>query len=230
MSPRALLLDALGTLVRLESPAPALRAELDRRFGVAVSEEQASLALSAEISYYREHLQEGRDEASLLVLRRRCAEVLRSSLPSSGVIGAIDPDEMTQVLLASLRFSAFDDALPALQAARQRGLRLVVASNWDVSLPEVLGRVGLLDRLDGVVTSAEVGARKPDRRVFDEALRRAGVGPADALHVGDSPLEDVEGARGAGVPVVLLARDRRPGPPGVPTIASLAELATLPLP
>ncbi len=227
MSPRALLLDALGTLVRLDPPAPALRAELDRRFGVAVSEEQASLALSAEISYYRDHLQEGRDEASLLALRERCAEVLHASLPSSRAIAAIGRDEMTQLLLASLRFSAFDDALPALQAAHRRGWRLVVVSNWDVSLPEVLQGVGLLDRLDGVVTSAEVGARKPDRRVFVEALRRAGVGPDDAVHVGDSPLEDIVGARSAGVRAVLLARDRRAGPPGVPTIASLAELASL---
>jgi putative hydrolase of the HAD superfamily len=225
MSPRAWLLDAMGTLIRLEPPALALRAELDRRFGVAVSEEQAGLALAAEISYYREHLQEGHDEPSLLALRERCAEVLHASLPSSGAIGAIEPEEMTQLLMASLRFSAFDDALPALEAARQRGLRLVVASNWDVSLPEVLQRVGLLDRLDAVVTSAEVGARKPDRRVFVEALRRAEVAPADALHVGDSLREDVEGARAAGVRAVLLARDHRPGPPSVPTIASLAELA-----
>ena len=107
------------------------------------------------------------------------------------------------------------------------GCGLIVVSNWDVSLPEVLGRVGLLDRLDGVVTSAAVGARKPDPRVFVEALRRAGVAAADALHVGDSPVEDVEGARAAGVAAVLLARDGRPGPPGVPTIASLAELAAL---
>jgi putative hydrolase of the HAD superfamily len=53
------------------------------------------------------------------------------------------------------------------------------------------------------------------------------VAPAEAVHVGDSPAEDVEGARAAGVRPVLLARDRRPGPAGVPTIASLAELALI---
>jgi putative hydrolase of the HAD superfamily len=227
MRPRALLLDALGTLVRLEPPAPALRAELAARFGVAVSAEQAGRALAAEIAYYREHLQDGRDEASLRALRGRCAEVLRAALPGSRALAATRPDELTEALLASLRFSAFEDAGPALQAARERGLRLVVASNWDVSLPEVLRRVGLLDRLDGVVTSAGVGARKPDPRVFVEALHRAGVAPAEAVHVGDSPAEDVEGARAAGVRPVLLARDRRPGPAGVPTIASLAELALI---
>ncbi len=228
MRPRALLLDAMGTLIRLRAPAPALRGELAARFGVSVSEEQAGLALAAEIAYYREHLQDGRDEPSLRALRGRCAEVLRAALPGSAALAAIDPDALTDALLASLRFGAFDDALPALRAARQRGLRLVVASNWDVSLPEVLGRVGLLDRLDGVVTSAEVGARKPDPRVFVEALRRAGVAAGDALHVGDSPLEDVAGARAAGVTPILLARASRPGPAGVQTIASLAELPARP--
>jgi putative hydrolase of the HAD superfamily len=227
MRPRALLLDGMGTLVRLENPAPALQAELATRFGLRVSEAQAGAALAAEIASYREHLQDGRDQESLLALRVRCAEVLRAALPGGDALAGIGPSELVEALLASLRFRAFDDAGPALLAARERGLRLVVASNWDVSLPDVLRRVGLLDRLDGVVTSAEVGARKPDRRVFEEALRRAGVGPDDAIHVGDSPLEDVTGARSAGVRAVLLARDRRPGPPGVPTIASLAELATL---
>jgi putative hydrolase of the HAD superfamily len=224
VAPRALLLDALGTLVRLAPPAPALRDELRRRFGVAVSPAQAEHAVAAEIAYYRRHLNQARDETSLSALRRRCAEVLRAALPSDDDVAAIDPGQLTEALLAALRFSAFPDAPPALAAARSRGLRLVVASNWDVSLPEVLGRVGLLDHLDGVVTSAEVGASKPDPRVFVEALRRAGVAPDEAVHVGDDQRADVEGARAAGVRALLLSRDRRPGPPGVPTIASLAEL------
>ncbi len=225
---RALLLDAMGTLVRLEPPAPALRQELATRFGLAVSDEQAGSALAAEIAYYRAHLQDGRDQPSLLALRGRCAEVLRAALPGGRALAAIDQDELTEALLASLRFSAFDDAPPALEAARDRGLRLVVASNWDVSLPEVLRRIGLLDRLDGVVVSAEIGARKPDPRVFIEALRRAGVAPGEAVHVGDDELEDVQGAQAAGVRAILLARDGRPGPPGVPTIASLADLCPEP--
>src|SRR5450755_93983 len=72
--PRTLLLDALGTLVALEPPAPALRSELAQRCGLDVSEAQARHALSREISYYRAHLNEGRDAESLTALRHRCAE------------------------------------------------------------------------------------------------------------------------------------------------------------
>ena len=77
---RALLLDALGTIVWLAAPAPALRTELATRFGVEVSEPEALQALSAEIAYYRAHLDQGRDPISLAALRQSCAEVLRAAL------------------------------------------------------------------------------------------------------------------------------------------------------
>ena len=74
-----------------------------------------------------------------------------------------------QEMMAAIRFRAFDDAAPALEELRGRGLRLVCVSNWDYALPEVLERVGLLGLLDGVVTSAGVGRPSPTRR--SSALR-----------------------------------------------------------
>jgi putative hydrolase of the HAD superfamily len=219
----ALLLDALGTLVRLEPPAPPLRRELARRFGVSITDRQAERALAAEIAYYRAHLQDGRDEASLRALRRRCAAVLRDALPSA--LAGVEIEALTEALLSSLQFSAFADAPTALAAARDRGQRVVVVSNWDVSLVAVLARVGLEPLLDDVVTSAGVGARKPAAAIFEAALARAGCIAEQAVHVGDSVEEDIAGARAAGVQAVLLRRDGGPGPAGVRTIASLAELA-----
>ena len=73
---KAVLLDALGTLLELEPPAPFLRRELAERFDVEIEEAEAERAFSAEISFYRDHLDDGRDEQSLASLRERCAEVL----------------------------------------------------------------------------------------------------------------------------------------------------------
>jgi putative hydrolase of the HAD superfamily len=202
-----ILLDALGTLVALEPPAPHLARAL------SISLADAERAIAAEIAYYRTHLDEGRDAASLAALRRRCAAALAAELPAV----TVDPEVLEEVLLASLRFTAFPDAAPALGALRTAGTRLVVVSNWDVSLHEVLSRVGLAPLLDDVVTSAEVGARKPAREIFERA------GPA-RLHVGDSLAEDVAGALAAGLEPVLIRRDGSPGPSGVRTIATLAEL------
>jgi len=222
--PAALLLDALGTLVALQPPAPRLQAELAARFGVAISAAEAKRAIAAEISYYRSHLDEGRDLAALAGLRERCAEALRRALPDTPELARVGIPALTGALLASLRFEAFADVRPTLEAARAAGRRLVVVSNWDASLHEVLARLELAPLLDGIVTSAEIGARKPAAEIFTHALERAGAPAADAIHVGDSVEEDVAGAWAAGIAPVLMRRDGRPGPDGVRTIATLREL------
>jgi putative hydrolase of the HAD superfamily len=224
LPPAALLFDAMGTLLRLAAPVPALRRELAQRFGVHVSDADAQRALEAEIAYYRAHLHEGATAPSLAELRGRCAEVLRGALAPTPALDAVSAADLTDVLLDALSFEAFPDALPALQAARARGQRAVVVSNWDCSLPEVFERLGLAPWLHGVLTSAQVGAAKPSPVIFAAALALAGCRAHEALHVGDSLAEDVAGARAAGVPVLLLARDGAPGPEGVTTIRSLDEL------
>jgi putative hydrolase of the HAD superfamily len=218
---RAILIDALGTLLTLDPPAAPLRAELRARCGIEVSDEDAARAIGAEIAFYREHLDEGRDEDSLARLRRRCAGVLRAELRAP----QLDLDRVTEALLASLRFELFADARGALEACRRRGQRVVVVSNWDISLHTVLERLGLGRLLSGIVTSADVGARKPAPAIFERALRVAGTRAADAVHVGDSLEEDVGGARDAGIEPILIRRDGVPGPDGVQTIQTLAALA-----
>jgi HAD superfamily hydrolase (TIGR01549 family) len=222
--PRALLIDGLGTLVSLRPPAPALVRELERRFGCVVSELDAERALAAEIAFYREHMGDGVDAESLHDLRRRCAEVLRNALGSQHRQALGDIDAVTEALLDSLRFVAYPDAREALVGARARGSRVVVVSNWDVSLIEVLEQTGLAPLLHGVATSAAVGSRKPDPAIFAHALALAGVSADRALHVGDNLEEDVEGARACGIDATLLRRDRGRGPARVPTISSLARL------
>lgn len=210
-----MLLDALGTLLRLEPPAPRLSRQL------GLGEADSERAVAAEMRYYRAHLNEGRDAASLADLRGRCAQVLREQLPQP----APDLDVVLHALLESLRFTPFDDVRPALGGLRAQGMRLVVVSNWDFSLHDVLARAGLGRLVDAVVTSAEVGARKPSPEIFHRALAVAGVGPSEALHVGDTVDEDVLGARSAGIEAVLVVRDGPP-PREMRTIADLSELLT----
>jgi putative hydrolase of the HAD superfamily len=146
------------------------------------------------------------------------------------------PVDVHAAMLASIRFTPYPDAAPTLRELRARGLRLVVASNWDCSLADVLAEAGLSNLLDGVATSAQAGAPKPDPRVFEAALELAGCPPERALHVGDSPLGDVAGAARAGIRAVLLRRpearlDALPGdsegPAPAAVVAGLAELPGL---
>jgi putative hydrolase of the HAD superfamily len=217
---RAVLLDALGTLVHFEPPAPLLRAELRERLGLEVSLETAEAAMKAEIAYYRAHLHEGRDASSLAALRRAAADAMRPVLETGA--------DLTDALLAALRFRAYPDAAPALVELRARGLTVVVVSNWDHSLHERLEETGLAPLVDGAVASAELGHAKPAREIFEHALALAGAGPGESLHAGDSPEEDVKGALAAGLRAVLVARDGSvAAPAGVPRIRALTELPAL---
>ena len=221
MPARAVLLDALGTLVTLEDPVPRLVALLAERHEVTVEPSLAQRALRAEMAHYREHCVRAADAASLAALREDCAAIVVRELGAPLV-----PGELLPTLLDSLRFRAFGEVAATLARWRAEGLRLVVASNWDISLHDVLERTGLRDLVDGVATSAEVGAAKPDARLFDAALALAGVDARAAIHVGDSLEEDVAGALGAGLQAVWLRRGGGDGeaPAGVATIRSLDEL------
>jgi putative hydrolase of the HAD superfamily len=217
----AVLLDALGTLVELQPPAPRLRARLAEE-GFAVSEERATAGFAAEISYYLAHHLEGSDRERLDDLRDRCATAMMDALELPG----LDHATARRAMLGALEFSPYPDALEGLADLRDRGYRLVVASNWDCSLPDWLGPTGLLELVDGVVTSADAGAAKPDPAVFRKALELARVDGAGAVHVGDSLDNDVAGARALGIRAILVQREGEP-PPSVESVRSLTELATL---
>ena len=164
----AVSLDALGTLVELEPPAPRLVRALAER-GVEVTEDAAERAFAAEIAYYLEHHLEGSRRGGA---GRACATgVRRCSETSLGLTDVREP------MLEALRFRAFPDAAPALEELRARGLALVVVSNWDCSLPAVLDEAGLLGLVDGVVSSAEAGAAKPDPAPFRAGLELIGARP-----------------------------------------------------
>ena len=138
---------------------------------------------------------------------------MRPELPEPAA--SLGDDALVAALLDALRFRAYPEVPRTLEALRRRGIRLVVVSNWDVSLHERLAELRLAPLLDGVLASAEFGAAKPDPSIFAAALELAGAAPEEAWHAGDSPEADVAGALAAGVTPVLVARDGQPAPPGV---------------
>jgi HAD superfamily hydrolase (TIGR01509 family) len=232
----AVLVDALGTLVGIEPPWQRLVDLLEQRHGIAVTLAEAVPALRAEMASYRGRCLAARDAASLASLREACAGVVADAL--GGRVAGLGRAELTRTLLDALRFAAYPDAVDALGRLRAAGTRVVVLSNWDISLHDVLAWAGLSGLVDGVVCSAEQGVAKPAPEIFAAALALAGV-PADrAVHVGDSYHEDVLGARAAGIEPILLVRPAgdagllgggEPSPAaGVRRISSLAELSPSP--
>ncbi len=198
------LMDALGTLVRLEPPGPRLRASLEARLGFEVSLDRCQAAMQAEMRHYGANCVRAHDAASLAALRLECADVLADALAA----GPNGP-ELLPCLTDAITFSAFPDSAPALSELAAAGRRLAVVSNWDVSLVPVLERLGLAEAFETIVHSAGAGASKPDPRPFALALHRLGL-PADAcVHVGDDPANDGDGARAAGIEPILVDRSGR---------------------
>jgi putative hydrolase of the HAD superfamily len=103
----------------------------------------------------------------------------------------------------------FPDVLPSLQHLREQGVRIGVLSNAPSDMPKLLDRLGISPFLDYTVVSATEGYKKPDRRVFEIAVRRAGVEPNEVLHVGDMYVEDIVGGRAAGLHTMLMERGPR---------------------
>src|SRR5262249_14387670 len=116
------------------------------------------------------------------------------------------------------------DVVPALEALRARGLRLVVVSNANGTLLAHMDRIGLTARFDCILDSADEGVEKPDPRFFEIALTRSGARKETTIHVGDLYYVDVVGARRAGLRGVLLDEANLRPDADCPRVHSLEEL------
>ena len=188
----AVTLDLYGTLVTLQDPVPKLD-ELVRAHGLSRTADAIKTAFEAEFAYYSPHSHEGRDEQSVADLNTRCAKVFLDAIGAD-----LPPAEFAPLYVAALEFEVVPLATECLQALRSRGLELAAVTNWDVTVGDRLADLGLAPFFSHVVTSAEVGARKPDPEVFRRALDLLGIPGDRTLHVGDDE-DDRRGATAAGM-------------------------------
>ena len=122
------------------------------------------------------------------------------------------------------RWAVYPDVRDALVEGRRRGYRQGIVSDWGTDLLELLHSLDLTHSLDFVVASASAGFAKPGVEIFQHALARAGL-PAEAcLYVGDTYLNDVLGARAAGLLAVLLDREGTAPRVDCPIVRTLGEI------
>ena len=208
---KAVFFDLYGTLARFYPPREEIQAEACESFGFVVT---------------REGLVQGYTLADDLMSRVNASQ---TPVPQMGAAerdsffadyerlvlqgAGIDVDlETAGRVWAKVReipygLALFDDVLPVLDLLRRRGLTLGLLSNIGRDINELCQELGLSSNLDFAVTSREAGSSKPHPPIFRLALEHAGVQPAEAIHVGDSYLSDVQGARAVGIRPVLLDRE-----------------------
>jgi putative hydrolase of the HAD superfamily len=228
---RAVFFDIYGTVAGFSPSRYELQSQATADFGIKVTPEGILKGYGAADAYMNEQNavdplrlrdQEGRD--------RLFAEYERRVLGGSGVeVAAERALEVFRRLQAiPYGLAPFDDVAPAMDELKSRGLTLGLISNIDRDGGELLRSLGLDHLVDLSVTSNEVGVEKPHPDIFNAALSRAGVGPRQAVHVGDQPKSDVEGALGVGMSAVLVDRDgNHEGYARCPRIESLRELPAL---
>ena len=110
------------------------------------------------------------------------------------------------------------------ESLKKRGVVMGVISNWDSRLISTLENMGLGHYFDFILPSAVVGSAKPDKKIFEEALKLSGVAPHEACHIGDEIRTDVEGAQRVGIHPILLDRNNRFDNPETRKVTSFMEL------
>jgi putative hydrolase of the HAD superfamily len=236
---RAVTFDCWGTLF-LDSPA-ADEAYRRRRLagleavltasGVAVTAAGLDRAYDVAVRRLVSFWQEDRDipvAAHVAALLRALDPDLPARLPPAAL------DELVHAYARpalSVPPAVDRTARPALEALAGRGCALGVVSNVmrtpGAVLRVVLERHGLLDWFTALTFSDECGIRKPAAEIFLRTLRQLGVAPEEAVHVGDDPVLDVEGARDAGMRVIQVTPTGRATGPVKPD-AAVTRLGDLP--
>lgn len=207
----AILFDLGGTLAEYydRTETPAVLAEALVEVQGFLREHGLSCALP-ESALHQMQTQREADDHRVRPLAERLTRVfgLASPAPSSDLAM-----EMSRRFLRPIfaRGRCYDDTLPVLRELRARGFKTAIVSNTPWGSPaalwrEELTRLGLSHLMDVAVFCTDVGWRKPARRIFDFALARLHIMPQEALFVGDHPVWDITGARGAGIEAVLIDR------------------------
>lgn len=230
MRPRAVFFDAGYTLLHAVPSLGGVYADVTRRFGIDVPPERFEAAFGPVFERFNARLRSDEDFRESDAGNRTMWEGLTRDIlagvpelagrvPFDGWFGAL-----YERFAQTEAWNPYPDVFPAIRALKGEGFRISVLSNWDSRLLAILAGHGLDGLVDDIVVSARVGFRKPHPAIFAEACRRMDAAPAEAVHVGDSFHDDVQGARRAGISPVLIRRHGGPATAGVPTIQGLSEL------
>jgi putative hydrolase of the HAD superfamily len=136
-------------------------------------------------------------------------------------------DEIFEAFADPRHWVLYPDTLEVLNRIRQLGIEMGIVSNFDTRLFGVLRGLDIAHLFDSVTISSIAHAAKPSPRIFEVALEKHVMDPQEAWHIGDSLLDDVEGARKAGLTPVLLDRSDRGGAASRTESSSIWTIHTL---
>jgi HAD superfamily hydrolase (TIGR01509 family) len=221
MGVRAVFLDFGGTLVRSVPDSYAGYAWVFREFGVEVSREEWADADRRVWPRVASSLYSSLGQTPSFWDKTHSEMLRELNIPDPG--GRIH-SALHQRFVSPELHAPFPETEDVLRELHRERVSVHIISNNTDSLLETISRLGWEDRFETVTFSQEAGAEKPDPRVFSLALKRAGVEPAEALHVGDSWEADYLGAIRVGMRGLWLNRLHTPAPAPCEMIEDLRGL------
>ncbi len=223
----AVLFDVDFTLAK---PGPLLGGpgyrDAAARFGLELDPARYLAARSAAIVDIEHHPELDHDEE---VWVRFTEDILRGMGGDGPNIRKIAL-EITRGWENSDNFELYEDALPTLAELRRHGLRIGLVSNTSRDLEQFIAHFRL--DVDAWISSGRHGKVKPSPSIFHAALELLDTRPERAAMVGDSPTDDVDGARALGLRAFLLDRESRFGgrDDALPDLRALPAALGLPIP
>lgn len=204
MTLRAVLFDVDFTLAK---PGPDLGPEgyqlLGRRFGLELDPARYVDARAAAIETIERHPELDHDEEVWVLFTEQIIRGMGGDSDRAYECAV----EMTRAWEHAHNFELFEDTLPVLAELREQGLKIGLVSNTGRDLAAFVAHHAL--DVDAAVSSGAHGKTKPHPAIFQAALDQLGVSAEEAAMVGDSPDDDVEGARALGMRAFLVDRDDR---------------------
>ncbi len=202
---RAVVFDAVGTLIHAEPSVVRVYAEIGRRYGSRLNADEIASRFKAAFGR-QETIDREKDWAT-----SEARELQRWRHIVAEVFGTEDGARCFAELydyFARPEAWRVDAAAGDLIASlRRRGLIVAMASNLDSRLHGIVAGLPSLRQLNDVIISSEVGTRKPGRAFFQAIETRLGLMASEIAFVGDDPINDGQGAADAGMVSLLLGRD-----------------------
>ena len=205
---KAIFFDFYNTLVSFWPPLPQIQHAACQNLGIRVPADRLARGYAIADLYFNEqnHLRplgdrtpEDRD-----AFFARYEQII---LEESGVAVSLRMAKQIWDMAISVpkEFVKFEETRPVLAELQNRGYRLAILTNLRRDMDELTQQLDIHQFLEFTITGREVG-EKPATAIFEAALKRMSVSPDQAIHVGDQPRSDVQGARDAGLHPVLIDR------------------------
>ncbi|MFZ4640060.1 MAG: HAD-IA family hydrolase [Nodosilinea sp.] len=210
--PQVIFLDAVGTLFGVVGSVGAIYADLAAQHGIAVDPDRLNQAFFRSFKAAPPMAFGASDSLSIADREYQWwRRVAQQTYSSAGAIEQfVNFDRFFAHLYAHFATATpwvvYADVPAALQRWQRQGIELGIISNFDSRLYRVLDALNLASYFQSVTLASEVGIAKPDPQIFQVALQKHRCEADSAWHVGDSQVDDVAGARAAGLRPIWIQR------------------------